>query len=306
MTLPTNPLRKAVQNPRKALNWLRKNGGVETGRGMIDRYLYTPLLARNLFDTDWDLAIVLDACRYDTADQRVPMHSIELEQPESAISVGSHSIDWMRQTFAHPSSDTLSNIAYITGNPHTEGHLNNDIGLLDEVWRYGWDTDAGTIHPRPITDRAIEIGRSKSPERMIVHYMQPHLPPLHEPDYSTAGFEVTGKWIQASPWERLRENQLEPERVIESYEKNLDSVLDEVSLLLSNIDSEKVIVTADHGNYLGERGRWGHPRGHIHDAVRRVPWFTTKSSDEGTREPDQYNRRKEISIDARLGALGYR
>jgi len=35
----------------------------------------------------------------------------------------------------------------------------------------------------------------------------------------------------------------------------------------------EIIVTADHGELLGENGEWGHPIGSEKPALRGVPWL---------------------------------
>ena len=100
----------------------------------------------------------------------------------------------------------------------------------------------------------------------------------------------------------------DPDDVIEGYKNNLTPVVDEVELLLENINAETVSITADHGNYLGEFGRYGHRynRG-IHPGVRFVPYWEKSASDRQTHEPKQYNHEpRDVSRNERLEALGYK
>ena len=46
-----------------------------------------------------------------------------------------------------------------------------------------------------------------------------------------------------------------------------------------NTDFEKVVVTADHGEALGEFGVYAHPRWVHHPKVRIVPWLEISSTD---------------------------
>jgi membrane-anchored protein YejM (alkaline phosphatase superfamily) len=80
----------------------------------------------------------------------------------------------------------------------------------------------------------------------------------------------------------------------------------ELELILQNIDASEVIITSDHGNYLGERGRWGHPFSHTHEAVRNVPWWKTSGTNTGNYQPKEYDRSNQtVSKVESLKALGY-
>jgi hypothetical protein len=160
--------------------------------------------------------------------------------------------------------------AYITGNPFSHQVLETrDLKILDEVWRYAWDDDSGTIPAHPLTERAVDVARNNNPKRLIIHYMQPHFPSI--PDSLSGGMnaDTLGEgegWYD--PWDRLRRNELSRGRVWESYQENLRYVLDEVSLLRKNIDADRMMISSDHGNAAGEWWVYGHPK---------VRYFTNES-----------------------------
>lgn len=56
------------------------------------------------------------------------------------------------------------------------------------------------------------------------------------------------------------------------YIDNLRYVMDEVAHLVNDLEDKEVILTADHGESLGEGFIMGHPPGVRHSAVRDVPW----------------------------------
>jgi hypothetical protein len=99
------------------------------------------------------------------------------------------------------------------------------------------------------------------------------------------------------------------------YVENLDYVLEHVAELLEGL-SGKTVITADHGNYVGERvspipiREYGHPRGMYDEPVIRVPWLEINTGDRrqvtsGLTD----NSRQEIQNDVvteRLQDLGYR
>jgi len=279
--------------------------------GLYDKYYFTPSRATYLFDEDWDVAIILDGCRYDLAADYVESHSIDLDQPREVWSVGSWSPDWLRRTFDSVPEGVLNGTSYITANVFTNEVPESSLGNVDKVWKYAWNEDLGTVPPRPVTDRSISAIREGTFDRYLIHYMQPHLPPVNEQADAFPGFRPhegePGRGRDKVEWEPVKSGDIDPDTAREAYRENLLPVLDDLEVLLENIDAENVVITADHGNYLGEQGRWGHPRDHIHPAVRKVPWWETTASNENTHTPDSHTTAsEETDREEKLKALGYR
>jgi hypothetical protein len=59
-----------------------------------------------------------------------------------------------------------------------------------------------------------------------------------------------------------------------------------VALLLENVDAERVVITADHGEGFGEYGVYEHPVGCPAPTIKRVPWATTTAADTGSYVPE--------------------
>ena len=274
------------------------------------REIYRPFLERkatNVLDRDWNVLVVLDACRVDLLESVASEYDF-LPRIDTIHSVASQSEEWMRATFTDDYADEMAETAIITGNPFSETVLDSsELAHLDEAWRYAWDDEIGTIPARHLTDRAIRYAREHRPERLIVHYMQPHLPTVPEPRLSTGPAIADFGSGRVSVWERLRSGDLSVEEVRSAGIRNLRYVLDDVEILVNNIDADRVAITADHGEGYGERGIYGHPRETVINAVREVPWVETTATDTRTHEPDgdepitDTNDRDEM-----LRALGYR
>jgi hypothetical protein len=137
--------------------------------------------------------------------------------------------------------------------------------------------------------------------------MQPHFPSLAD----AAGDGMTAEaWGEQSlsVWDDIRFGRRDPEDAWASYRENLNLVLDDVELLLSNVDAERAVLTADHGNAFGERGIYGHAAGIALLPLREVPWAVTDATDGGTHEPatrpDPSGRDTDVAD--RLADLGYR
>ncbi|GGM72535.1 hypothetical protein J2752_002382 [Halarchaeum rubridurum] len=259
---------------------------------------------------DWDVLVVLDACRADLMSAVEDDHEW-LERRGTVESAGATSSEWLTNTFGAASRETLGEVGYVTGNPYSDEYVAHDaFAFVDEVWEYGWDDDLGTVPARPITDRAITAGRERDAERLVVHYMQPHFPSVPRGEGDGVSLERFGR-ESLSVWEELRYGRRDPADVWAAYVENLEYVLEEVRLLTRNLDAERVAVTADHGNALGERHLYGHVGGASTPELREVPWCVTDATDTGDYRPatDHATDGGEAAADdvaARLEALGYR
>jgi glucan phosphoethanolaminetransferase (alkaline phosphatase superfamily) len=103
----------------------------------------------------------------------------------------------------------------------------------------------------------------------------------------------------------LAKGRLSRETVWSAYLDTLRAGLDEVAVLLENVDAERVIITADHGECFGEWGLFGHHRAVPVPELIRVPWVETTAADEETRTPSIGSRNADRAVDEKLRALGY-
>lgn len=296
-------------------------------------------IGTSVFDNDWDLLIVLDACRVDALEEvSSDFEFLNTEQIESRWSVGSTSKEWINQTFVNEYSEDLKNTAYITGNgfgydlrdpdrknkyvefedtwigehPRVQKILpdglieESDLGLLDGLWgNPDRPQDAENERlPATITDHTIWVGRHTDHDRVISHYMQPHAPL-----YASADSYTNLKDYERNPFAELKKGESKA-TVWEAYLENLRFVLSNIEILLSNFDGEKVVITADHGELFGEWGLYSHPAGVPHPALRRVPWVEITATDLGTHSPDVgeeevIERKIDRAAEESLKALGY-
>lgn len=279
------------------------------------RPLFAPITSgTNVFTREWDLLIILDGCRVD-ALRAVSDEFSFIDTVDSMRSVGSQSKEWLAKTFTPENRDEIEHTAYVTANVFTDevfGDSENDrrtnpanwttvapesFEAFVELWHDEWDEELDIVPPRPVTDAAISIGRQIEPDRLVVHYMQPHEP------------FIAGEEPVRNVWDSMRQGELDRDTVWEHYLNNLRLVLRDVELLLANVDAPRVVLTSDHGNAFGEWGIYGHPIGFQHPSVKNVPWAETTASDLGEYEPDwtpPESRTDPEGVDERLRALGYR
>ena len=256
----------------------------------------------NIFDEQWDVLVILDACRWDLTWEMAPRY--DFLDKTTTYSVASSSEEWMEKTFR--TVDT-SNVGYVTGNPFSRQTLDeNDFLLLDEVWEYAVDDEIGTIPADAVTDRTIQAHREHDPERLISHYMQPHYPFIPNPIDDGLPIDDFGGGSHDDVWDKLRRGEVSRDEVWKSYRANLEYVLDSVKTLLNSVEG-RVVITADHGNLLGELGLYGHPDFVPIPALKRVPWCRTIAKDQSTYEPAEWrNMSVENDRDELLKNLGYR
>ena len=297
-------------------------------------------LGTNVFDREWDLLVVLDACRVDALRQVASEYGW-LGPVGASTSVGSTSKEWMVNTFDAAHQETIGRTACVTANSwvdlllegepdflqyssvkHSwlpnqswlEGLVRRDLVTKDDFAAFdsvGWLADENpyrVANPEQVTDRAIRAGRESEADRLLVHYMQPHEPYIAEA--SRAGREPTDD--EARPFEALRGGANEDD-TRRAYLENLRYVLDSVEVLCRNVNAERVVVTADHGELFGEWGLYGHIGGIPHPDLKRVPWVETTASDSGEyvpkpRENEPRAEKDEADDEAvvgRLQDLGY-
>jgi hypothetical protein len=279
----------------------------------------------NVYDSDWDVLLVLDACRVDTLREVADEYEF-IGEVESKWSVGSQSSEWIANTFTESRKDEINDTTYISGNGFSKGILarggrppaNNTTpidlsswSVVDErelqshiaVWETHHDETYGSVLPEPMTDYTIEARRNGESNRIITHYTQPHLP------YVGAAFREGREATEREDrgYELLEEGRASRDDVYADYKETLRWVLDDVEELLENIDAEKVVITSDHGEAFGEWHAYGHPEGFPHPVVRKVPWVETSATDEQTREPDvEVEDETKIDVEEHLRDLGYR
>lgn len=258
---------------------------------------------------DWDYLIVLDACRYDYFTDVVKEY-LEGESLQ-LMSSGSMTTEWLNKTWTKE-----HDLTYISGNPYINSlgkemdgfRATDHFSNIVDVWLERWSDRHHTVTPHSINLSTLE----KMDDKMVIHYVQPHLP--YVPNKSGSSFtwdnreNVSKESIGDKRFRNLRDrlgglydthkffwilrNQLNlgpkaayeklwrdlgPEKLRELYLRNLRVVLNDVSHLVNELDGE-IVITADHGESLGDLGIWGHPKGIHTTALTRVPWFRVTGS----------------------------
>lgn len=278
----------------------------EMGFGWLAR-----LKSQNIYQKDWDVLVLLDCTRRDMIQEIKDEYDF-INNIGEHLTPGTSSANWMLYTFTKEYENQMSETLHVTGNPNSEKYLNSsDFHHLEEVWRNNWSEEHGTILPRPITNQAVRLYRNMNPNKMIVHYMQPHPPFVPNKSVDSVEISVPNRSPSGKTVEELAQSGYSRSELWELHVNNLRYVLEDVELLLSNIDAERAVISADHGQALGERGKWGHPGASTLDCLRKVPWVKTSASDSGQHKPvKQRNQDLDKSVDTstkeKLESLGYK
>jgi hypothetical protein len=256
----------------------------------------------DIFEEDWDNLVLLDACRYDLFAETVDLDG----RLESRISRGATSPEFIRGNFT---GAELHDTVYVTGNGWYF-KLRDEIGAELHAER---QVEHDGLDPTPITDAALEAAAQYPNKRLLVHYMHPHYPYLGE----TATGDFDGFDLQADGLIgdiQRREVSIPDEVMRQAYVETLDAVLDEVAKLLDVFEG-KTVVSADHGELLGDRcfplpvkDYAHHGKLYVEELVK-VPWFVHESGqrkDVVAEPPERKVDADQEAVDERLRKLGYK
>ena len=268
------------------------------------------LKGTNFLEEDWDNLIILDACRYDYFSEYSDLPG----KLEYRYSLGSKTKETIRENFK---GKELKDIVYLSDNSwflklrdKIGAKIHRFIDLNNEGYEVDYAVqDLGVVTPETVTEHAKRIHNDFPNKRLIVHYLQPHHPFL-----GSTG-EKYFSHSSSSLWDVVREADLssKPEVVRKAYKENLQLVLEEVEELIPHLKG-KTVITADHGEMLGERlpyfpvREYGHPRGIYNDILTKVPWNVIDSDERKEiieEEPEEKEEVDEEELDSRLRNLGY-
>jgi len=252
---------------------------------------------------DWDVLVVMDACRYDT------LSDVTHWPVEACRSPGSATGHWLGEC---EKSGVLAGAHVATGNVN---YANFDVGAaaVEDVWRDHWDDRLGNVLPEPVLDAADDF-LADGARPVVAHLLPPHAPYVAR---------VGETWLPAFPdvdvWRRnparetgdklspqvaMASGHVDMDRAIAGYRASVESTWNVVTEYVGDwvADDLTVVVTADHGETFGRWRDWalyGHPnRVHVRPLVE-VPWVVFEQA-----APVSQAETAE-GVEEKLEALGY-
>jgi len=143
---------------------------------------------KHIIEDDWDILIILDACRYDLFGQISKGILKNTDDLKKMISPATHTVEWLVKTF---DKQYFSDVIYISSNPFInskgikpeQGKVSfigkDHFKRIIDVWDKSWNQDISTVHPIDVNKAAIVSIDLNPKYRHIIHYMQPHSPYIY-------------------------------------------------------------------------------------------------------------------------------
>ena len=224
--------------------------------------------------------VILDSCRYDVFAEEVG--DFLKGNLDYVFTPSTYTVQYFRETWSGQHED----LVYFTGLSAPTDYAfeqrgidfipSDHLGEFVHVWNRCESKELGAVPPERMTEMVLREKASK----MVVHYVQPHAPYIG--DYRLR--EATGQdWEESLKdiYERIGRYDSEQKTISDNelrraYRSNLRRALGAVRDLIGSLE-RPVVVTADHGEMLGEDGRYIHG-GKPREELCKVPWFKVDSS----------------------------
>ncbi|MFB6200101.1 MAG: hypothetical protein ABEJ83_04430 [Candidatus Nanohaloarchaea archaeon] len=212
-------------------------------------------------EKDWDNLIILDACRYDIYKE------VTGRDIEKRISVASFTSQYTEKTF---STGDWTDTVFVSANGfHADKTIQDLTGrenIFYERWSCigdKWDEDILGVSPSDVIEDAETANKLFPSKNLIVHFGQPHQWFLDEDGELVFRPETNY---------RVGNNGLaDREQTIYYYKESIKRALEEIAQFLPKLEG-KTVISADHGEVLGENQVYGHFKSSKAKALREVPW----------------------------------
>jgi hypothetical protein len=253
----------------------------------IERLLRPNFKCHYVLEEDWDVLIILDACRYDVFSHHFQVLGSK-GKLEHRISCGSHTAEFVRKNFLRKEFlSLLRKIVYVSANPMVDaalGKVRKHFYKYIPIWRFAWDEHLVTVSPWRTAYYALKTYlATPKDKKIIVHFLQPHGPFIgkkygHISKYFNKEVNEFIKRHVTTHIERRKDNiilsvinfYIKPiikegilngfpqlgrlysiEDLIKAYIENLLITFPYVKILLESF-SGRIVVTSDHGEAFGE------------------------------------------------------
>ncbi len=257
-----------------------------------------------LMEEEWDVAIILDACRYDTFKEvyRKYLPKGKLEKRIGA----NETLDWLKKNF-----NDYHDVVYISGHPGINSfgipwggfNARDKFHKVIDVWLSGWSDELNTTLPSMVSNTLIKTYK-KMKKRVIAHYMQPHIPYRLKPykiEFFNGRKNIIGRIIENVKYLKIliqrannlikhgyivgHETEIElyyfknfsVKDLLNLYTDNLRWVLESVKDVVNRIKGRRIVITSDHGEAFGEKRMFFHPFNNNNPVIRIVPFLVIET-----------------------------
>lgn len=213
----------------------------------------------------WQTLIILDACRYDVLVELNPFPYTRF----AVLKTEAHNTPTFYRLLPQ-----LKDVTLVTANP-TPFFINTDKKFKEAIL-------TRSIIPHDNIREALEING-----RVMLHLIPPHVPPLFEYGrmlwerfLSMKNYEanenarslkrhfgpigIEGEFYKWLEWKGISAKAI--------YSLNLLEGLKAIGCYFEEFE-RPLVITADHGELLGEGNYWGHPENVNHPILKTVPWI---------------------------------
>jgi len=209
------------------------------------------MLQEQLFQEPWRVLIVFDALRFDVAHE-VNNSFKPCDSLVTDFSVKCLTTEWTKLFLKGQEG---SFIHFFSASPANYfGSKQADNVKLFSLWESEWKD--GTVKPEDMSNSVIEYVREVGqPEKLVVFFLQPHRPYIQakelEVEFGPVGMDDAkiGDLLEGNP-ELLKSLE-------EAYTNNFLLAYEEANKITAAVKGP-VLLTSDHGEFLGENGNFGH------------------------------------------------
>lgn len=284
---PTPDTQASEQLTYRLRKWLLQRATSMTG---ADQH-------QQIADRDWDVLLLLDACRLDTCRDAVDWPVQEVTTPASCTP------DWLA---AAAENELFAGRTILTANPQYD-KFEFGADTVEHFWQTHWDERRQTVLPEPVLKRVTEL-LDVDGSSVVAHLQQPHWPYVARIDEAwELAYPDLGPWTDGdeeitSMQVAMARGKIDIEQAYSAYHASVRSIW---RTLLPTIESwvadgNIVVVTADHGEVfgrLGEATMYEHPCKVGIRPLTSVPWVEFRPSRSETTDDG--------TVQDRLAALGY-
>lgn len=229
----------------------------------------------------WKVLIILDACR---ADAFEPYR--KFGDYQTVITPAVCTEQWVRTVGPWMSEQT--NLVYVNANPVVDKAARK-YGFplhLESLWKTHWGyftpLHIPTIHPMSVASTALNLEMTDmTVGRYVIHFVQPHCPyigavplAIGRSGRGTHRLFIAVRSLRR-PTKAVASGDITWEDVRVAYDANLALAWEAVQVIGAAMPDERIVVTADHGNMLGEDGKFGHKCHWWYPELLEVPWLDT-------------------------------